>query len=125
MGLVGGEVAAGLVTGAEITAPPRESAFGSLTHYLTHAEAKNFQPVNITFDLLPALEHRVRDKQERHRLQCERGLAAFDAWLAAIGTGAAVHSHSYIDQPRIAHYFVLLRFHSPLNPQSTRFLRQS
>ena len=94
MGLLAGQVAAALEAGSEIAAPPRESAFGSLTHYLAHAEAKNFQPANITFDLLPALEHRVRDKQERHRLQCERALAAFDAWRAGIGTGAAVHAHS-------------------------------
>jgi len=94
MGLLAGQVAAGLEAGTAIEAPPRESAFGSLTQYLAHAEAKNFQPANITFDLLPALEHRVRDKQERHRLQCERGLVAFDAWLAAMGTGVAAHAHS-------------------------------
>jgi methylenetetrahydrofolate--tRNA-(uracil-5-)-methyltransferase len=76
----------------EITAPPRESAFGSLTHYLAHAEAKNFQPANITFDLLPALEHRVRDKQERHRLQCERALSAFEEWVTISGMGHAVHA---------------------------------
>src|SRR3954451_13086413 len=94
MGLLAGQVAAALETGAEPIAPPRESAFGSLTHYLTHAEAKNFQPANITFDLLPALEHRVRDKQERHRIQCERALAAFDAWLVASGVGARQSAHA-------------------------------
>src|SRR3954470_17405231 len=88
MGLLAGQVAAALEAGTAIAAPPRESAFGSLTHYLAHAEVKNFQPANITFDLLPALEHRVRDKQERHRLQCERGLVAFDAWLAGFTTEA-------------------------------------
>ena len=60
-GLLAGQVAAGMVSNTEIAPPPRESAFGSLTHDLTHAEAKNFQPANITFDLLPALEQRVRD----------------------------------------------------------------
>jgi methylenetetrahydrofolate--tRNA-(uracil-5-)-methyltransferase len=92
MGLLAGQVVAGLVAKAEIAPPPRESAFGSLTHYLTHAEAKNFQPANITFDLLPPLDHRVRDKQERHRLQCERALAAFDQWLAASGMSQPAHA---------------------------------
>jgi methylenetetrahydrofolate--tRNA-(uracil-5-)-methyltransferase len=59
---------------------------GSLVHYITHADAKNFQPANITFDLLEPLEEevrkKIRDKKERHRLQCERALAAFDAWRA-------------------------------------------
>ena len=61
---------------------------GSLVHYITHADANNFQPANMTFDLLEPLEEelrkKVRDKKERHRLQCERSLAAFDAWWSAI-----------------------------------------
>ena len=66
---------------------PRATALGSLVHYITHADAKNFQPANITFDLLEPLEEemrkKIRDKKERHRMQCERALAAFDAWRAA------------------------------------------
>jgi methylenetetrahydrofolate--tRNA-(uracil-5-)-methyltransferase len=61
---------------------------GSLVHYITHADAKDFQPANITFDLLEPLEEetrkKVRDKKERHRIQCERALAAFDAWWSAM-----------------------------------------
>ena len=93
MGLLAGQVAAALATNEAVIPPPRESAFGSLTHYITHAEAKNFQPANITFDLLPPLERRVRDKQERHRIQCERALNAFDAWLAKFGICHAISSH--------------------------------
>jgi methylenetetrahydrofolate--tRNA-(uracil-5-)-methyltransferase len=56
-------------------------------HYITHAGAKHFQPANITFDLLEPLEEelrkKVRDKKERHRMQCERALGNFDRWLAA------------------------------------------
>jgi len=80
-GLLAGMHAAGLASGCEIEAAPRPSAFGSLTHYVTHADARNFQPANITFDLLPALEKKVRDRKERHRLQCERALREFDGWL--------------------------------------------
>jgi methylenetetrahydrofolate--tRNA-(uracil-5-)-methyltransferase len=79
-GLMAGAHAAALALGNELVPPPRASAFGSLTHYVTHADAKNFQPANITFDLLPALEKKVRDRKERHRLQCEAALTAFDAW---------------------------------------------
>ena len=57
-GLMAGVHAAALVRGGDLVPPPRASAFGSLTHYVTHADAKNFQPANITFDLLPALEKR-------------------------------------------------------------------
>jgi methylenetetrahydrofolate--tRNA-(uracil-5-)-methyltransferase len=82
-GLMAGMHAAAIASGAEPVPPPRETALGSLVHYITHADAKDFQPANITFDLLPPLEARVRDKRERHRMQCERALAAFEAWFAA------------------------------------------
>jgi methylenetetrahydrofolate--tRNA-(uracil-5-)-methyltransferase len=53
-------------------------------HYITHASADDFQPANITFDLLLPLEEaerkQIRDKRERHRLQCQRALAVFDRW---------------------------------------------
>ncbi len=56
-----------------------------MTHYVTHAEAKSFQPANITFDLLPPLEKKIRDRKERHRMQCELALKEFDAWLEKAG----------------------------------------
>jgi len=87
-GLIAGMHAAALVSGAPLIPAPRPSAFGSLTHYVTHADPKNFQPANITFDLLPALDRKVRDRKERHRLQCEMALKKFVTWLAGI---APVH----------------------------------
>jgi methylenetetrahydrofolate--tRNA-(uracil-5-)-methyltransferase len=83
-GWMAGMHAAGLAAGADLVPPPRASAFGSLTHYITQADPKNFQPANITFDLLPGLERKVRDRQERHRLQCEVALREFDSWLERI-----------------------------------------
>ncbi|MGA7696579.1 MAG: methylenetetrahydrofolate--tRNA-(uracil(54)-C(5))-methyltransferase (FADH(2)-oxidizing) TrmFO [Candidatus Sulfotelmatobacter sp.] len=88
-GLMAGIHAAALVRGDEPVPPPRESAFGSLTHYLAHADAKNFQPANITFDLLPALEKKIRDRKERHRMQCELALKQFDEWLESAETKLA------------------------------------
>jgi len=84
-GLLAGMHAAALVSGAEPVPAPRASAFGSLTHYVTHADPKNFQPANITFDLLPPLEKKVRDRKERHRLQCELALNEFGRWLGRVG----------------------------------------
>jgi len=82
-GLVAGVNAAALALGATPAALPRATALGSLTNYVANADAKNFQPANITFDLLPALETRVRDKKERHRMQCEAALRELTPWLAA------------------------------------------
>ncbi len=87
-GLLAGLYAAALARGEEPTPAPRASALGSLVHYITHADPKDFQPANITFDLLEPLEEelrkKVRDKKERHRIVCERALAAFDTWWAAL-----------------------------------------
>jgi methylenetetrahydrofolate--tRNA-(uracil-5-)-methyltransferase len=88
-GLMAGMHAAALAVGGETKPPPRASAFGSLTHYVTHANAKNFQPANITFDLLPALEKKIRDRKERHRLQCELALSQFDGWMERAGASLA------------------------------------
>ena len=88
-GLMGGVHAAALASKADPVAPPRASAFGSLMHYVTQADGQNFQPANITFDLLPPLERKVRDRKERHRLQCEAALREFDAWIATVGAVAA------------------------------------
>ncbi|WP_433974127.1 methylenetetrahydrofolate--tRNA-(uracil(54)-C(5))-methyltransferase (FADH(2)-oxidizing) TrmFO [Tunturiibacter lichenicola] len=87
-GMLAGIYAASIAQGQTPTPAPRGSANGSLTHYITHAETKKFQPANITFDLLPPLEEdlrkKMRDKKERHKLQCDRALAAWSEWLAAI-----------------------------------------
>jgi methylenetetrahydrofolate--tRNA-(uracil-5-)-methyltransferase len=87
-GLLAGLYASSLVRGDEPVPIPRSTALGSLVHYITHADPKHFQPANITFDLLEPLEEetrrKVRDKKERHRMQCERALAAFDGWWEAM-----------------------------------------
>jgi methylenetetrahydrofolate--tRNA-(uracil-5-)-methyltransferase len=80
-GLMAGIHAAALASGVEPVPPPRPSAFGSLVHYVTHADARNFQPANITFDLLPSLDQKIRDRQERHRRQCDLALKYFDEWI--------------------------------------------
>lgn len=88
-GLMAGIHAAALFADTEPVPPPRETAFGSLVHYITHADATNFQPANITFDLLPALPENIRDRQERHRRQCARALKEFGRWLAKIDLAPA------------------------------------
>lgn len=82
-GMLAGLNAAALARGEEPIAPPRATAHGSLVHYITSADAKNFQPANITFDLLPLPEERIRDRKLRHQKICERALAEWMGWLKA------------------------------------------
>jgi methylenetetrahydrofolate--tRNA-(uracil-5-)-methyltransferase len=88
-GLLAGVYAAASARCVEPVPAPRSSGLGSLVHYITHADPKHFQPTNMTFDLIEPLEEelrkKVRDKKERHRIQCERSLAAFDAWWKSLG----------------------------------------
>jgi methylenetetrahydrofolate--tRNA-(uracil-5-)-methyltransferase len=88
-GMLAGINAARIARGQETIVAPRASATGSLAFYLANADARNFQPANTTFALLPALDaeerKRVRRKSERRRVQVERGLAAFRAWLKESG----------------------------------------
>jgi methylenetetrahydrofolate--tRNA-(uracil-5-)-methyltransferase len=92
-GMLCGIYAASLARGEEPIPVPRSTALGSLVHYITHADVKHFQPANITFDLLEPLEEevrrKIRDKKERHRLQCERALAAFEGWRNTLPRPAA------------------------------------
>ena len=83
--MLAGMHAAAFVSGAMSVAPPRVTALGSLIHYITHAEPKKFQPANITFDLLSPLEKKIRDRKERHRMQCELALDTLAGWLRADG----------------------------------------
>lgn len=85
MGMLAGMHVGAIVHGRAAVAPPRESALGSLVHYICHAETRNFQPANITFDLLPQLDEaarrRIRDKKLRRKMVCENALRALSKWL--------------------------------------------
>jgi methylenetetrahydrofolate--tRNA-(uracil-5-)-methyltransferase len=85
MGWLAGINAARLAAGRELIEAPLLSATGALAHYVSHADTKNFQPVNITFALLPPLpesaKRSARRKRERRQLQVELALKEWDEWL--------------------------------------------
>jgi methylenetetrahydrofolate--tRNA-(uracil-5-)-methyltransferase len=88
-GLLAGINAARIALGRTPVAPPRATACGSLTHYITHADPLQFQPANISFGLLPEpsdeLRNLLRGRQERHRVQVEEGIRLMRAWLGSLG----------------------------------------
>lgn len=84
-GLMAGMHAAALAVGEEPRPVARETALGSLCHYVSGADPSNYQPANITFDLLPQLDESTRlklrkDKQARHAEVCRRALAALEEY---------------------------------------------
>jgi methylenetetrahydrofolate--tRNA-(uracil-5-)-methyltransferase len=82
-GLMAGLHAAALAAGEEPRPFPRATALGSLCQYVSGADPRNYQPANITFDLLPALDDDTRtrlgrDKKARHAEVCRRALDALE-----------------------------------------------
>ncbi len=85
MGWLAGNNAARQLQGKELLLAPPRSAIGALARYVSGAETKNYQPVNITFALLeplsPEQSKTVRRKRDRHLLQTNLALAEWDHWL--------------------------------------------
>jgi len=82
-GLLAGRNAAAVARGESPWMPPRETALGSLCAYISGADPSNYQPANITFDLLPPLDAGTqtrlrRDRAARRAEVCRRALAALE-----------------------------------------------
>lgn len=75
-GLLAGINAARLAKELEPVTLPQETAMGSMAYYITHAEGKNFQPMNANYGLFPELPERIRDKKSRYEAIAQRALAA-------------------------------------------------
>lgn len=75
-GLIAGINAARLMEEKEPVVFPEDTAHGALCHYITQAESKKFQPMNVNFGLLPPLGERIRDKKEKNRTIAMRALAS-------------------------------------------------
>ncbi|HXM33830.1 MAG TPA: methylenetetrahydrofolate--tRNA-(uracil(54)-C(5))-methyltransferase (FADH(2)-oxidizing) TrmFO [Pyrinomonadaceae bacterium] len=88
MGWLAGVNAALLAAGRTPVRAPNGTAIGALAHYVSSASVKNFQPINITFALLPPLTEqqrkRFRRKRDRRNLQVELALKEWDRWLHEI-----------------------------------------
>ncbi len=81
-------ISTGLIAGLSAVAEeprafPRETALGSLCRYVSSADPKNYQPANITFDLLPKLDRPPKDRKQRQAEVCGRARAALDEYLLA------------------------------------------
>ena len=82
-GLVAGINAARLVKGEELIVFPSETALGSMARYITEAQAKNFQPMNVNFGIFPDLPPGRRSKPERAELHATRALEALKNFKAS------------------------------------------
>jgi methylenetetrahydrofolate--tRNA-(uracil-5-)-methyltransferase len=91
VGLMAGRLAASEILGLGIAPPPATTAMGALLAHITGgADAETFQPMNITFGLLPPLapmpakpggKPRVPKGRERKIAYAHRALTDMGAWL--------------------------------------------
>ena len=84
IGLLAGRMAAAERLGAAFAPPPPTTAMGALLHHITGGAATDsFQPMNVNFGLMPALETGGRKLKGRMRKQAmaRRALADVDRWL--------------------------------------------
>ena len=82
-GLIAGLNAAALARGRMPDAPPRTTAIGALGHYVSHADAADYQPSNIAFGLIPVTGDVPRRRRDRRRAVAARALAQIEEWRAA------------------------------------------
>lgn len=75
-GLIAGINAAHLAMEQDLLIFPAETALGSMARYITEADSKHFQPMNVNFGLFPKLGEKIKSKQERGEKHAERALAA-------------------------------------------------
>jgi methylenetetrahydrofolate--tRNA-(uracil-5-)-methyltransferase len=83
-GLLAGWNAARIIHGQLPVTLPQTTMLGALCHYVTHASAKDFQPMKANFGILPPLENeKAIGKRERGTLYTRRALFDLEAFLNA------------------------------------------
>ena len=78
-GLLAGINAAKLLRKQLPVVLPPTTMLGALCHYVTHAEAKDFQPMKANFGLMPPLAQKIRNKKARYEAYFQRALQDLDS----------------------------------------------
>ena len=73
-GLMAGINLARRLKGEETVVLPKDTMIGALSRYISDESVKNFQPMGANFGVLPPLEEKIRDKQERYMQLANRGM---------------------------------------------------
>jgi methylenetetrahydrofolate--tRNA-(uracil-5-)-methyltransferase len=84
MGLLAGLSAACLAEGRPFIPPPPTTALGALLRYITSAESRTFQPMNVNFGIFPPITERIRHR-ERGAYRAVRSLADLGQWKEDCG----------------------------------------
>ncbi len=87
-GIVAGINAHKVANGQKPLVFPTDTAHGALANYITSADPKNFQPMNINFGLLPTVSQKSKKKipkkekkKEKKKMQSEKALFSLENFL--------------------------------------------
>jgi len=83
MGCVASLGAMSRLNGSSFVPPPRDTAMGSLLHYVTKFPKDNFQPMNINFGLFNGMDVVIKDKKARNLSIIQRAEVSQSSWLSA------------------------------------------
>ncbi len=83
-GWLAGTNAARLVLKMDAVTLPTTTMMGSLFEFISSASPKHFQPMPPNFGILPLLEAKIRNKQERYGRYRDRSLGALEAWRSQL-----------------------------------------
>jgi methylenetetrahydrofolate--tRNA-(uracil-5-)-methyltransferase len=84
-GLLAGLNAAALVRGETCSAPPRTTAIGALSYYVSHADPRHYEPSNVTFGIIAPLDQAPRGRTERKLAISRRALRDLTEWMSTRG----------------------------------------
>ncbi len=73
-GLMAGINLARRLKGEETVTLPKDTMIGALSRYISDETVSNFQPMGANFGVLPPLQEKIRDKQERYMQLAQRGM---------------------------------------------------
>ena len=95
-GLAAGLNAACLLKGQPPVIFPPTTMTGALLHYISHAEAKHFQPMKANFGLLPPLEQHIPSRRERYLAYARRALTDLQDIVADFGLAGSCQAKGTI-----------------------------
>jgi methylenetetrahydrofolate--tRNA-(uracil-5-)-methyltransferase len=80
-GYLAGWNAVNFLLGKPLVVMPKTTISGALVYYITHAEARDFQPMKGNFGILPELESKLKGKRERSFAFAERSRITLQDFL--------------------------------------------
>lgn len=86
-GIIAGINACKVLNDEETLVFPKDTMMGALAGYISDPTVEKFQPMGANFGVLPSLENRPRDKQERAAAYSRRALDSLDKFITQNKTG--------------------------------------